>query len=72
MESAIWDQQFYIKKAIIVRQKELIKKYLITNNTTISANHLEGSFGPQKSQIAFGAEIPQFLRKRESRSACEV
>ena len=25
-----------------------------------------GSFGPQKSQITFGAEISQFLRKRSS------
>ena len=32
---------------------------------------LEGSFGPQKSQIAFGAEIFQFLQKRAS-SSCET
>ena len=30
---------------------------------------VEGSFGPQKSKIAFGAEISQFLRKRASRSS---
>ena len=31
--------------------------------------HFEGSFGPQKSQIVFGAEISQFLPKIASRSS---
>ena len=34
-----------------------------------SANNFEGSFVPQKSQIALGVEISQFLRKRASLSS---
>ena len=33
---------------------------------------LEGSFGPQKSQMVFGAEISHFLRKRATHSRIEA
>ena len=42
---------------------------MVVNFIWISANNFEGSFGSQKSQIEFGAEISQFLRKTASRSS---
>ena len=61
-----------IKEILLAVRRLTIRELAGWNFICISANNFEGSFGPQKSQIAFDAEISQFLRKRASRSACSV
>ena len=62
--TSIDDENINKIKEMVPRNRRITIRELVD-----MVDNFEGSFGPQISQIAFAAEISQFLRKRASRSS---
>ena len=68
--TSIVDQKINKMKEMVLGNRRLTIRELVDMvGISFGSVHFEGSFGTQKSQIPFGAEISQFLRKRASRSS---